>query len=204
MKRIFLHPVSLRIWHWINAGLIFFLIITGIQLRFPVVSLFQYNHAVFLHKIAGFISIGPFLYWLAYHVITGGFSKHYRFRMRDAKGMMGQASYYTFSMFKGAKNPFTPSANERFNALQKIAYLSVMLILTPLIIITGILFSDIIYFLNIINYIGGVRIIDALHVAAGYAFLLFLIVHQYMATLGYRVTSHIKAMITGYGEEQDE
>jgi thiosulfate reductase cytochrome b subunit len=204
MKVVFLHPISLRIWHWINAVLIFFLIITGIQLRFPVVTLFPYDHAVSLHKIAGFISIGPFLYWLAYYIITGGFSKHYRFRMRDVKGMTGQAFYYAFSMFKGAKNPFTPSAHERFNVLQKIAYLSVMLILTPLIIITGILFSDIIYFLNVINYIGGVRIMDALHVAAAYAFLLFLIVHPYMATLGYRVISHIKAMITGYSEEEDE
>jgi thiosulfate reductase cytochrome b subunit len=58
--------------------------------------------------------------------------------------------------------------------------------------------------LNIINYIGGVRILDAVHVATGYAFLLYLIVHLYMSTLGYRVTSHIKAIITGYTEEHDE
>jgi thiosulfate reductase cytochrome b subunit len=204
MKQVFLHPISLRIWHWTNAGLIFFLIMTGIQLRFPGVSLFQYNQAVSLHKIAGFILIGPFLYWLVYYVITGGFNKHYRFHRRDAKGMTDQASYYLFSMFKGAKNPFTPSAHERFNPLQKMAYLSVMLILTPIILITGILFSDIFYFLDMINYIGGVRILDALHVATGYAFLLYLMIHLYMATLGDRVISHTKAMFTGYGEEHDE
>ncbi len=55
---------------------------------------------------------------------------------------------------------------------KKIAYLSVMLVLTPVILFTGILFSDIVYFFNFINYIGGVRILDALHVATGYAFLL--------------------------------
>jgi thiosulfate reductase cytochrome b subunit len=159
---------------------------------------------VSLHKSAGFILIGSFLYWLAYYVITGGFKKHYMFHMRDAKVMMGQALYYTFSMFKGGKSPFTPSAHEKFNPLQKIAYLAVMLILTPIIIATGILFSDISYFLKIINYIGGVRILDALHVATGYAFLLYLVVHLYMATLGDRVISHIKAMITGYDEEHEE
>jgi thiosulfate reductase cytochrome b subunit len=79
-----------------------------------------------------------------------------------------------------------------------------MLILTPVILFTGILFSDIVYFFNFINYIGGVRILDALHVATGYAFLLYLIVHLYMSTLGYRIVSHIKAMIIGYGEEYDE
>jgi len=204
MKKIFLHPLPIRIWHWINAGLIVFLIITGIQLRFPWVSLFQYGHAVYLHKVAGYILVGSFFYWFAYYLIAGGFNKHYMFHKRDMKGTMGQASYYALSMFKGGKSPFTPSTNERFNPLQKIAYLSVMLVLTPVILFTGILFSDIVYFFNFINYIGGVRILDALHVATGYAFLLYLIVHLYMSTLGYRIISHIKAMITGYGEEHDE
>jgi thiosulfate reductase cytochrome b subunit len=204
VKKVFLHPVSIRIWHWINAGLIAFLIITGLQLRFAWVSLFQYGNAVYLHKIAGFFLAGSFLYWVAYYLITGNFKQHYVFHTRDFKGMMRQASYYAFSMFKHASNPFTPSTHERFNPLQKIAYLSVMLILTPIILFTGILFSDIVYFFNIIKYIGGVRILDALHVATGYAFLLYLIVHLYMSTLGYRIVSHIKAMIIGYGEEYDE
>jgi thiosulfate reductase cytochrome b subunit len=204
MKKVFLHPIPIRIWHWINAGLVFFLIITGVQLRFPKVSLFQYNQAVFLHKIFGYVLVGSFLYWFFYYLITGGFKKHYLFHMRDTKGMVRQSFYYTFYMFKGAGSPFTPSAHERFNPLQKIAYLSLMLILMPVILITGVLFSDIVYFLNIVNFIGGVRILDAIHVATGYAFLLYLIVHLYMATLGYRVVSHIKAMIAGYGEEHDE
>jgi thiosulfate reductase cytochrome b subunit len=204
MKKVFLHPIPIRIWHWINAGLVFFLIITGVQLRFPKVSLFQYNQAVFLHRIFGYVLVGSFLYWFFYYLITGGFKKHYMFSMRDKKGMMNQASFYIFSMFKGAGSPFTPSAHERFNPLQKIAYLSLMLILMPIILITGVLFSDIVYFLNIVNFIGGVRVLDAIHVATGYAFLLYLIIHLYMATLGYRVVSHVKAMITGYGEEHDE
>ena len=205
MKKVFLHPLPIRVWHWINAGLILFLIVTGVQLRFPGgVSLFQYNQAAFLHKIFGYVLVGSFLYWLFYYLITGGFNKHYLFHKRDTKGMVRQSFYYTFSMFKGARTPFIPSAHERFNPLQKIAYLTLMLILTPVILITGILFSDLVYFLNIVNFIGGVRILDAIHVATGYAFLLYLIVHLYMATLGYRVISHIKAMITGYGEEHDE
>ena len=204
MKKIFLHPVPIRIWHWINACLILFLIITGIQLRFPGVSIFQYNHAVYLHKIVGFVLTGSFLYWFAYYVISGGLRKHYMFRKRDVKGLIDQASYYTFLLFRGAKSPFTPSTNEKFNPLQKVAYLSLMFILTPVIIVTGILFSDIAYFLKIINYIGGVRILDAMHVSTGYAFILYLIIHLYMSTLGHRITTHTKAMITGYEEEQDE
>lgn len=204
MKKVFLHPVPIRIWHWINAGLIFFLIISGIQLRFPAVPIFRYEQAAFLHKIFGFALTGSFFYWLIYHLITGGLNKHYMIRPKDLKGMMNQAFFYIFSMFKGARSPFTPSAAERFNPLQKVAYLSLMLLLMPVIIVTGILFSNMVYFLNIINFFGGARILDAVHVATGYTFLLYLIVHLYMATLGYRIISHIKAMMTGYGEEPDE
>jgi thiosulfate reductase cytochrome b subunit len=203
MKKTYLHPIPIRIWHWINAGLIFFLIITGVQLRFPRVSIFLYSHVVYLHKIVGFVMVGSFFYWLVYYVISGDLRKHYMFRRRDAKGLLPQASYYTFSLFKGARSPFTPSTNSKFNPLQKIAYLSLMFILTPVIIVTGILFSDIAYFLKIINYIGGVRILDAIHVATGYAFLLYVIIHLYMSTLGHRITTHTKAMITGYEEEPD-
>ena len=204
MRKVFIHPISVRIWHWINAGLIFFLIITGVQLRFSWLTLFQYHHAVFTHKIAGFILAGSFLYWLAYYLITGNFKQHYIFHRKDAKGMVRQAISYTFTMFKHQESPFTPSSQERFNPLQKIAYLSVMLIFTPVILVTGILFSDIVCFLGIINYIGGLRILDAIHVATGYVFFLYLIVHLYMSTLGHRVVSHGIAMITGYVEEGDE
>jgi hypothetical protein len=35
-------------------------------------------------------------------------------------------------------------------------------------------------------------------------FALYLIVHIYMATLGWKASSHIKAMVVGYEEEPDE
>jgi thiosulfate reductase cytochrome b subunit len=204
MKKVFLHPLSVRIWHWINAGLVFFLLITGIQLRFPWVSVFDYNRAVFLHKVFGFILAGSFLYWLLYYLLKGGLRKHYSIRPRDLRGMVNLGLFYVFSMFRGSKNPFTSTENERFNALQKMAYLFIMLIATPIITTTGVLFADITFFLTVINFIGGIRILDAIHVAAGYVFLLYLLVHLYMATLGYRAISRTKAMITGYSEEQDE
>ncbi len=38
MKRIYLHPLPLRIWHWANALMVILLIITGIQLRIPGIA----------------------------------------------------------------------------------------------------------------------------------------------------------------------
>ena len=62
-------------------------------------------------------------------------------------------------------------------------------------------FSDILYFLPYVEAIGGLRILDAIHVIAAYFFLLYLVVHLYMATLGHSFFAHFKAMIVGYEEE---
>jgi thiosulfate reductase cytochrome b subunit len=85
--------------------------------------------------------------------------------------------------------------------MQKLAYFSMMVIVTPIIVITGILFSDILYFHDYIEAIGGLRMLDAIHVVAAYLFLLYLLVHLYMATMGHSIFAHFRAMITGYEEE---
>lgn len=201
MSNIYLHPLPLRIWHWINAFIVFVLIVTGIQLRIPDIHIFEsYGFVVLLHKYFGFALAVSFVFWIFFHICTGGFKKHYRFRLNDIRNMPQQALYYSFSIFKGGDNPFTPTPENRFNALQKLAYLSVMFICVPVITITGILFSDILYFFSWIRAIGGLRILDAIHVAAAYMFVFYLLIHLYMSTLGPKVHSHIKSMITGYEE----
>ena len=94
-------------------------------------------------------------------------------------------------------NPFSASEKDKFNILQKISYGTVMFVLFPIIIITGIMFNNILFFSQLINAIGGLRILDAVHVTAGYLFVIFLIIHMYMATLGKTSTSYLKSMITG-------
>jgi thiosulfate reductase cytochrome b subunit len=203
MKYIYLHPLPNRIWHWINAILVLVLTVTGLQLRFPEVVILKYGQAILLHKAVGFATAGSFMYWLTYCLFAGGLKRDYAIRARDLLGMFKQMHFYVFLFFKGSEDPFTPSGAGRFNPLQKLAYLSVMLFLTPIIIVTGILLGNILYFIKAIELMGGLRIVDALHVATGYLFVLYIIVHLYMTTLGYRVLSHVKAMITGYGEEED-
>ena len=106
---------------------------------------------------------------------------------------------------KREANPFVPSARAKFNGLQKIAYISTMFVLSPLIIITGIVFSDLLYFRTLIYSIfGGPRLIDAIHVTLAYAFLMYILIHMYMAIfLGASFFSHVKSMIFGYEEEPE-
>ena len=202
MTKVRLHTLPIRVWHWTNAFLIVFLILTGIQLRAPDLTLFgSYSNAVWLHKYAGFGATGTFVFWLIYVLFSGAFWRHYVLRPSDVKGMPRQAVFYGFSIFSGKENPFRPSPCNKFNPMQKMAYFSMMTVITPVIVMTGVLFSDILYFLPYIEAIGGLRILDAIHVMAAYLFLLYLLVHLYMATLGHSLFAHFKAMIVGYEEE---
>ncbi|HVN96662.1 MAG TPA: cytochrome b/b6 domain-containing protein [Syntrophorhabdaceae bacterium] len=198
MKKVSsLYPLPIRIWHWVNALLFVGLAVTGIELRAPGFSLFsQYGTATAVHKYAGFSFIISFLFWLIWGIVTGAM-RYYFPRGRDFKEIPHQAAFYLYSIFKGAPNPFSASEREKFNVLQKISYGAVMLILVPAIAITGIMLSDILYFFRSINAIGGLRILDALHVAAAYLLLIFLVVHIYMATLGKTITAYLKNIITG-------
>jgi thiosulfate reductase cytochrome b subunit len=205
MTRVKLYTLPIRVWHWINAFLIFLLIITGIQLRVPDMTvLAHYRQAVWLHKYAGFCMTGSFIFWLCYVLISGSFRRHYLMRVPDIRGMVSQAMFYGYGVFRGRKNPFKPSPDNKFNPMQKVAYFTVMVFFTPVILITGILFSDILYFVSYINAMGGLRVLDALHVVVAYVFVLYLMVHLYMTTLGHTIFSHTKAMIVGYEEEEDE
>ena len=205
MTRVRLYTLPIRVWHWANAFLIFFLMLTGLQLRVPDVTVFaHYSQAVLLHKYAGFCMGGSFIFWLCYVMGSGSLRRHYLMRGRDIRGTVSQAIFYGYGVFRGAANPFSPTPDDKFNPMQKVAYFTVMVFFTPAILITGVLFSDILYFVSYINAIGGLRILDALHVVVAYVFTLYLMVHLYMATLGHTIFAHTKAMVVGYEEEEEE
>lgn len=213
MKKVFLHTLTIRIWHWINAVIVIVLMITGIQLRAPEIEEFarrmalwvpEYSMTVLIHRYVGYAMTLSFLFWLVYIMASGSFRTHYILRPADLPILRKQAFYYIIGVFQGSDNPFTPTEKGKFNPLQKIAYGSVMLVITPLVVFTGVLFSDIFLFRGVIDWLGGIRLLDALHVLASYLFLLNLIVHLYMCSMGHHIFDHIKAMILGFEEMPEE
>jgi len=205
MKRIYLHPLPLRIWHWLNALMVILLLITGIQVRIPGISALRGNDpALLVHRYVGWAMTASFVFWLVYSLMTDHLRRHYGIRGRDLKGVFQQAKFYLFSIFRGEENPFRPSPEEKFNPLQKLAYGAIMFIFVPVLVVTGVLFSDILFFRKYILLWNVALLLDAIHVIGSYVFALYLVVHIYMATLGRTASSHIKAMILGYEEELDE
>jgi thiosulfate reductase cytochrome b subunit len=148
--------------------------------------------------------VACWVFWLVYSLATDHLSRHYVMRRRDFGGIFRQARFYLISIFQGEENPFRPTPEEKFNPLQKLAYGSIMGIFAPLLVVTGILFSDILFLRKYVLLWNIAGVVNALHVIGAYMFVLYLVVHLYMATLGTTGLSHIKAMIVGYEEEPDE
>jgi Ni/Fe-hydrogenase b-type cytochrome subunit len=205
MKKIFLHPLTVRIWHWINAVCFLVLIFTGLQLRYSEMpTLTKFKTAVDIHNLFGFLLIADFLLWTAFYVITGKITLYLPLKpVKFLKGAIRQARYYGYGLFIGEKNPHHATADDKFNPLQQSAYFMIMLVLMPVQIVTGILLWDIKRFAGWISLLGGLRVVDIVHVAVFFFLSAFLFVHVYLTTLGRTPLEHIKAMFTGY-EEVDE
>ncbi len=93
---------------------------------------------------------------------------------------------------------------DKFNALQRTLYQILMLFLLPLQAITGLLLWDGKRFAGIVQMLGGVRVVDTVHVLIFIFLMFYLLVHPYLTTLGHTPTAHIKAMWTGYEEVDEE
>lgn len=205
MRRTYLHPLPLRLWHWANAIIVVLLLTTGTQLRLAgIPELPRHSPALIIHRYAGWVMVASSILWLIYCLATNHLGHHYKLRRSDVKDILRQTTFYVWSIFKGEQNPHRVSPDEKFNPLQKIAYSAIMCIVTPVLVITGLLFSDILFVRNYILQWHIVKLLDTIHVIGAYLFAIYFIVHIYMATLGRTPLSHIKAMISGYEEEPDD
>jgi thiosulfate reductase cytochrome b subunit len=201
-----METIPVRIWHWIHALSIVTLFITGVQIRFTdVVNLFgSYKVTVYLHNSAGIVVGISMIYWILYYVvISHKIGKVYFPTGEDVKhGLVRQAVYYAFNYFRGKPNPFHATPENRFNALQKIAYLVVMLVFMPLVIVTGLLLLEIVPLRRMLFMLGGIRLIDGLHFLSASCLCAFTVFHFYLTTLGPTPFAEIRTMWTGWAKEE--
>lgn len=206
MKKIYLHPLPVRVWHWINAIGFIILILTGVQIRFvDQVGLMSFETAVQIHSWLGFILLANYFIWFVYYIFTGKFFKIYIppfwKPVEFIKSCIRQAKYYAYGIMIGDENPHHPVPENKFNPLQQISYLFIMAVLIPVQIITGLMLWDPQLFGSVVSLIGGIQIATLIHTALWIFFSAFIIVHFYLATLGVTPMTHIKAMFTGYEDE---
>ncbi|CAD5372802.1 Cytochrome B [Rubrivivax sp. A210] len=202
MTRLYVHPLPVRIWHWINALGFVALMLTGIQIGYRVFEALPLKPVIDLHCAIGFVLIANYGVWLVYYLFSDRITvyhpelsprTHYR-------NVMRQLAYYGYGLFKGQPNPHHVSAYRKFNALQAMTYQIVMILLVPLALYSGVVLWDMQAFAGTVALLGGPRAVNTLHVSLFVGFVAFLFVHIYLTTLGHTAGAHIKAMLNGYEE----
>jgi thiosulfate reductase cytochrome b subunit len=120
------------------------------------------------------------------------------------RGSLDQALYYGYGIFKAAPNPFHPSIYSKFNPLQAMTYQLIMLLLLPIQCVTGLLLWNLAGYPRVVALLGGVRVIDTVHVLIFIFFVFYIPAHIYLGTMGRTKSTHFKEMFTGFEEEEDE
>jgi thiosulfate reductase cytochrome b subunit len=200
-KLIYLHPAPVRAWHWLNAAGIVLLVITGFQIRYAEnLNLMPLKDAISLHNYAGFAVIAAYFLWLYYYLSTGKIIIYFPKLSTFMAMALRQAKFYGYGIFRGETNPHVMTPENKFNVLQQKAYLAIMFVVLPAQMVSGIFLWKVKGYSDYINLLGGIRIINTVHVLFFFFFASFLLVHCYLATLGHKPLAHFKAMITGYEE----
>ncbi|AFM25817.1 cytochrome b/b6 domain-containing protein [Desulfomonile tiedjei] len=202
-EKILLHPLIERLWHWFQALCIVMLIFTGIMLHWPEKFPGWFNWSVTVHNWFGWGAVIAFVVWFLYNIITGRISHYIPKKWEIPGGMITQAKFYGYGIFKHEPHPYAPTEDNKFNPLQKIAYLKFQLLLFPLLLISGILYMYPETFKGVIAAIGGMYILGIIHLILGALFTAFLVAHLYLATTGETIGENFKAIIFGYGVKSD-
>ena len=201
--KIYLYPAWIRIWHVINALMFLLLILSGISLHFsgdghPLV---RFDLAVGMHNIAAIIVTLNYGVFLIGNMTTKNGKYYRKWRKNLATNLWKQFVFYAVGIFRKEPHPFPVSETQKFNPLQKFAYVIVMFFGMPLLILSGIaLFFPEMTAYNVFN-ISGLVFYDVLHIVVGFVMSLFLLVHIYTCTLGDKPGTLFKSMINGYHEE---
>jgi thiosulfate reductase cytochrome b subunit len=207
-EMVYMTPMPVRIWHWLNAFGIVTLCVTGLQIRFPdYINIFgAYKAAIRLHNTAGVVVSISYMLWLIYYmVVARSIIKLYMPTLEDLKsGIFRQAYFYFLTYFLGLPNPHHSTPDSKFNPMQKAAYLVIMFVLLPLVIVSGALLMYVDPLRQLLILLGGIKALVGTHFLLACCFTAFLFVHIYLATLGHTPLAHFKPMWNGWEEETVE
>ena len=180
-----------RFWHWGQAALVLLLILTGLDIH-GVISLFGFEQSTTLHHWAGFIWTAIVILIFTWVFTTGEWKQ----LVPRTKGIDGVLRFYLYGVFIGENHPHHMTPESKFNPLQRLAYLGLLFVLIPVQIVTGLIFF---FFpeLRAAGYLDQIGTVAAIHTFTAYTILAFLISHLYLITLGAKLSSYLKPMITG-------
>jgi thiosulfate reductase cytochrome b subunit len=199
--KIYFHPVVVRITHWVNFFALLIMVTSGLKIYnaspiFGDVTLptfFTFGGLAYARQYHFFAMWIFFInggIWLLFNLISRRARKTTLFGKEDIKGVLPMIKYY---LRLRKEHPFFT----KYNALQKLAYTSVILIGLG-IILTGVSIYWPVQFGLIRAMFGGYDSARVFHFIFMAAFVMFFLGHLLMVTIA--GWSNLLSIFTGYGK----
>ncbi len=193
--KVYLFKGFERFWHWSQAALILAMLTTGFEIHGSY-KLFGFEKAVGYHSFAAWALVVLWVFAIFWHVTTGEWRQY----IPTTERIVAIMGYYSSGIFKHEPHPFKPTSQQKHNPLQRLTYLAILTLLSPLIWISGWLYL----FYADWNAWGlsalPLEWVATAHTIGAFFMLAFLISHLYLITTGHKITSQVKAMVTGWEE----
>lgn len=200
-KKVYVYKAFERFWHWMQALLIFFLAFSGFEIHGSY-TFFGFKDAVKYHNIAAYMLIVLIVFAIFWHFSTGEWRQY----VPSLENIKAQLNYYIFGIFKNAPHPTKKTVLSKLNPIQKLTYFGLKILVIPVIVTSGLLYMLYRYpqrhGIESLN-IESLELIAIIHTFAAFLLLSFIIAHLYMITTGEKVTTNLKAMLTGYEELEE-
>ncbi|WP_342152115.1 cytochrome b/b6 domain-containing protein [Methylorubrum sp. SB2] len=213
----FRHPLWVRLTHWIGAGAFVALAISGFAILLALPRLFwgetgsndspawivlplpvnleQTGWGRNLHFLAAWVFVlSGALYGLA-ALVTG----HLFRRLAPDRDQLRPGNLAReLRDHLHIRPPHPTSGGERYNALQKLAYLAVLLVLAPVMLLSGLTMSPGVTaaYPELFTLFGGRQSARTIHFLAAFGLVAFLLIHLWQVAAN-RPLRLLRGMITG-------
>ncbi|WP_232630361.1 cytochrome b/b6 domain-containing protein [Methylobacterium sp. Leaf118] len=210
------HPLWVRLTHWVSAGAFLALVVSGVAILLALPRLFwgetgandapawivlplpinleQTGWGRNLHFLAAWIFVlSGTVYGLA-AVITGHFLRRLVPDRDQIRPGALACEFRDHLRLRGAG----PAEPERYNALQKLAYLAVLLVLAPVMLLSGLTMSPGVTaaYPELFTLFGGRQSARTIHFLAALLLVGFLLVHLWQVLVNHPLRL-MRGMITG-------
>jgi thiosulfate reductase cytochrome b subunit len=197
-NRIYLYKRYERFWHWSQAALVIFMLITGFEIHGTYEN-FGFQRAANYHTYTAWTLLVLWAFTIFWQFTTGEWAQY----IPTLKKVDAMIRYYAFGMFFNASHPFRKTATKKHNPLQRLAYLALLAVVSPIIWGSGLLYLFYAYWpaagvADLLSLVWVARI----HTVGAFMMLVFFFVHVYLTTTGHTPFAHIKTMISGWEEEE--
>lgn len=198
--RIYLYKRYERFWHWSQAVLVIFMLITGFEIH-GVYENFGFRRAVEYHTLSAWALLILWAFTIFWQFTTGEWRQY----IPTLTKVLAMVRYYSYGIFVNAPHPFHKTASKKHNPLQRLAYVSLLALVSPLIWGSGLLYLFFAYWKDFgIDRWLSLETVALAHTAGAFLMLTFVIVHVYLTTTGHTPLAHIRSMVTGWEEVEKE